>query len=171
MKRARGFSRRRAMARPKETSSRLPKRPRDPAGAAILLAATPFLIGGAVALAVTVAGGSSLAAVWLKSMLGRGGYRARAMRDCLRGYAQGNHSFPSLRSAILGSAKGAVLSVFGPPRTALLGRGASRLSIWRADTWYYPLERPTRSAMAIRFDRNVAREVERVSAPREVTSQ
>ncbi len=153
------------MARPKETSSRLPKRPRDPAGAAILLAATPFLIGGAVALAVTVAGGSSPAAVWLKSMLGGGGHRARAMRDCLRGYAQGNHSFPSLRSAILGSAKGAVLSVFGPPRTALLGRGASRLSIWRADTWYYPLDRDDRSVIAIQFEGNVAHAVEKITSP------
>jgi hypothetical protein len=41
----------------------------------------------------------------------------------------------------------------------------TKLSIWRADTWYYPLDRADRSAIAIRFDGNVARGVDRISVP------
>ncbi|MGB7160479.1 MAG: hypothetical protein WBD40_20605, partial [Tepidisphaeraceae bacterium] len=70
--------------------------------------------------------------------------------------------------AIVGSAKGAVANVFGPPRTAMLGRGTGRMSIWRAQTWYYPLDRRARSVLAIRFEGNVAREVELINALREV---
>ncbi len=89
------------------------------------------------------------------------------MRDAMRGYARGAEPFSSLRAAIVGSARGAIAGVLGPPRTAMLGRGTTprTMSVWRAETWYYPLDRRSQAALAIRFEANVAREVERVTAP------
>ena len=156
------------MARPKRRSSQS-KSPRDPAGKVVLLAATPLLLGGALALTVALAGADSTVGKWLKSFAGGtgggGGTRTRAIRERLIGYARGEQPFAALREAIVGSAKGAVKTVFGPPRTARLGRSPHRPSIWRADTWYYPLDRADRSAIAIRFEGNVARDVEKISVP------
>ncbi len=158
------------MARPKRRSSSLPKPTRrDPAGAALLLAATPLLIGGAIALTVALSGATSPLGAWVKSLLGGvSAPRTRAIRDVLMGYARGKQPFAALRGAIIGSAKGSVVAVFGPPRTALLGRNFTKLSIWRAETWYYPLDRAERSAIAIRFERNIARDVEKIGVPAEL---
>jgi hypothetical protein len=155
------------MARRKRTSSALAKLTRDPAGVALVVMATPILIGGAVALGMALAGRKSSVASWLKSLFGAvagAGSRTLAMRDALGHFIHGNGPFAALRDAVIGAGKGAVISVFGPPRTAMLGRGA-RLSIWRSDTWYYPLDQTDRSALAIRFQGNVARDVERISVP------
>lgn len=156
------------MARPKHQPSSLAKPTRDPARAALLLAATPVLIGGAVVLAMAMSAGRSPVGEWLKSMFRSERARTRAMRELLLRHVQREQPFPALRSVILGSAKGSVKAAFGPPRTALLGRGVTRFSIWRAHTWYYPLDRADRSAMAIRFEGNLAREVERISVPTEM---
>ncbi len=157
------------MARPKRRSSQRKSSRRDPAGKVVLLAATPLLVGGAVALTVALAAADSPLGKWLKSFLGvsegGSGHRTRAIRERLAGYARGEQPFIALRDAIVGSAKGCVKTVLGPPRTARLGRGANKPSIWRADTWYYPLDRADRSAIAIRFEGNVAREVEKISVP------
>lgn len=152
------------MARPKHRPSSPAKLKRAPR-AAVLLAATPVLIAGAVALAVVMSAGASPAGNWLKWMFRSGETRKRAMRELLVRYARREQPFLALRGVILGSAKGSVKAAFGPPRTAMLGRGATRFSIWRADTWYYPLDRADRSAMAIRFEGNVARDVEKISVP------
>ena len=151
------------MARRKRTSSALAKLTRDPAGVALVVMATPFLIGGAVALGMALAGRKSSVASWLKSLFGAGS-RTWAMRDALGQFVHGNGPFATLREAVIGAGRGAVINVFGPPRTAMLGRGA-RLSIWRSDTWYYPLDQADRSALAIRFAGNVARDIERISVP------
>ena len=129
--------------------------------------ATPLLLGGALALTVALAGANSPVGKWLKSFVRGtgGGVRTRTIRERLIGYARGQQPFAALREAIVGSAKGAVKTVLGPPRTARLGRTSNRLSIWRADTWYYPLDRADRSAIAIRFEGNVARDVEKISVP------
>ena len=154
------------MARPKRRSSSPGKSQRDPAASALLLAATPLLVGGAIALTVSASGATSPLAVWLKSLLvGTNPSRTRAIRDALIGYARGAQTFVALRAALLGSAKGSVVAVLGPPRTAMLGRSFGKLSIWRADTWYYPLDRADRSALAIKFENGVAREVDRISVP------
>ena len=155
------------MARPRRRSSSSSKSKRDPAAAAaLLLAATPLLVGGAIALTVAVSGAKSPLGAWLKSLfVGTSPSRTRAIRDALVAYAQGTQSFAALRVAILGSAKGSVVAVFGPPRTAMLGRNFGKLSIWRADTWYYALDRADRSALAIRFENGVAREVDRITVP------
>ena len=133
-------------------------RRRDPLGAALLLAATPLLVCGAVAVAL-------LLRRRRQRQRPRRPSRALAMRDGLGRYARGDETFSSLRTAIVGSAKAVVLSAFGPPRTALLGHGARRPSVWRAETWYYPLDRAARSAMAIRFQGNLVHDVEKISVP------
>jgi hypothetical protein len=155
------------MARPKRRSSHDLPAPRDVAGKAILIAATPLILGGALALTMALAGAETPVGKWLKSLVGGGsaGSRTRAIREGLAAYARGQQPFAALRNAIVGSAKGAVKTVLGPPRTARLGSTPNKLSIWRADTWYYPLDRADRSAIAIRFEGNVAREVERISVP------
>jgi hypothetical protein len=56
-----------------------------------------------------------------------------------------------------------VQSVFGPPRAAggvpaVPGQG--RQAYWDADTWYYALDPDRKTAMAIRFENGVAREVD-----------
>ena len=157
------------MARPKRPSSSRSKSERDPASsaAALLLAATPLLLGGTVALGVALSGANSPLGAWVRSVLGGlSPTRTRAIREALVGFARGQRPFAALRAAILGSAKGSVVAVLGPPRTALAGRHAGgKFSIWRADTWYYPLDRADRSALAIRFEGSIAKDVERISVP------
>ena len=151
------------MPRRKRPTSPLAKVAQDPAGAALILLATPLIVGGAIAVAMALSGSRSPVAAWFKSRFGAP--RTRAMREWLGRYVRGQAPFAALRDAIVGSAKGAVVTVFGPPRTAMLGRGVTKLSIWRSDTWYYPLDRADRSAIAIRFEGNVARDVEHIRVP------
>jgi hypothetical protein len=62
----------------------------------------------------------------------------------------------TLRAAILGNGQREVASMLGPPRIAQSG----------ADSiWYYPLSNEERVALAISFDRGVARRVEFVAPP------
>ena len=142
------------------------KRPRasfepDSAGRALLMIMTPLLVGGAVALAVT---GAVPLGAWLQGMLGPS--RQRAMREASRQFTTGARSMAALRRSIVGSAKRAVVSVFGPPRTATITRPAGAgPTFWQADTWYYPIDGRTKSAMAIRFTGNVAAEVEFLTVP------
>ena len=132
----------------------------DPLGAALIRVAAPLLAGGAIALALS---NSTPLGAWVRNVFGS---RTRAMRDATRRFAAGERPGPALRGAIVGSAKGAVHAVFGPPRTAMVRSAARPVgSFWHADTWYYPLDRATRQAMAIRFAGNVAREVDFVTAP------
>ena len=77
-------------------------------------------------------------------------------------------SLPMLAEAIVGNTRGAVASVFGPPRTAVLSgpvSGIAEAAAWEAETWYYALERDQPLAMAIEFDRDGARHVEFFQAP------
>lgn len=161
------------MARPKLRTKSPPKGQPDAQarrgahGAALALAATPLLIGGVIALTVALSGAMSPLGAWLRSILGfaPASSRSRAMREKFAQYARGGQPFASLQNAIVGSAKSSIVAVLGPPRTALLGRESGTASIWRADTWYYPLDRAERTAIAIRFDGNVARDVEKLSVP------
>ena len=93
------------------------------------------------------------------------------MREATRRFTNGPRAMSNLRRAIVGSAKRAVVSVFGPPRTATMGRpiGPSP-TFWHADTWYYPIDGRTKSAMAIRFAGNVAAEVEFLTVPTRVAN-
>src|SRR5687767_6336949 len=81
----------------------------DTAGRALLMIVTPILLGGAVALAVS---GATPLGSWLHTMFGSS--RQRAMREATRRFAPGPRAMSNLRRAIIGSAKRAVVSVFGP---------------------------------------------------------
>jgi hypothetical protein len=68
-----------------------------------------------------------------------------------------------LRESILGANKQMVQSVFGPPRAAggvAVVPEQGRQAYWEADTWYYALDPQRKTAMAIRFEQGVAREVD-----------
>jgi hypothetical protein len=75
-----------------------------------------------------------------------------------------------LCAAVVGNDKGAVASILGPPRaTAGFAALAPAMLVvsdaFRADTWYYPLDRARRQALVIRFENDIAREAQLVQAP------
>lgn len=75
-------------------------------------------------------------------------------------------SLPMLADAIVGSPKETILAVFGPPRGAVLeGDDVTDANYWQARTWYYPLPKNGRLAMAIAFDDEMARHVDFFEAP------
>jgi hypothetical protein len=86
----------------------------------------------------------------------------------VRGVAE-DGSFASLRAAILRNTKQNVVRVLGPPHAAIVARGGEggvpASTYWQADTWYYPLNRRQRAAMAIRFGGDRAEEVEMIRVP------
>ena len=61
----------------------------------------------------------------------------------------------ALRRAILGVQKKQIAAVLGQPR-ATIGRGNHLTD----DTWYYPIDTRQRLALAIEFDRGVARQTQ-----------
>jgi hypothetical protein len=69
-----------------------------------------------------------------------------------------------LAEAIIGSSKATIESVFGPPRSVAIDQIGvivyPRLVFRLADTWYYPLPRRSRLALAIRFQDQMATRVE-----------
>ena len=77
-------------------------------------------------------------------------------------------SLPMLADAIVGSPKCTILAVFGPPGGAVLSGPAEAVeaSFWQAETWYYALPKNDHTAMAIRFDREMAKGVEFFGPPR-----
>ena|ERR1043165_5367580 len=72
-----------------------------------------------------------------------------------------------IRESVLGRGKTTVAAAFGAPRTAAIGRGqfSDAAAFWYADTWYYPVDSKSKTAMAVRFDRGIAREVDFFEAP------
>lgn len=72
-----------------------------------------------------------------------------------------------LADAIVGNTKAAVAAVFGPPRSAVAaGLQAPAPTFWDADTWYYPLPKGERLAVAIAFEEDFATSVEFLHPPR-----
>lgn len=77
-------------------------------------------------------------------------------------------ALPMLADAIIGSPRETILSVFGPPRSAAIidNTDPAQSSYWQAGTWYYPLHQHGRMAMAILFDKDMARGVDFFCAPK-----
>ena len=80
--------------------------------------------------------------------------------------------FRELRGALIGKNRKQIARVLGTPTTASLTFGAVAMSaggkamtFWDATTWYYPFDQKRRKAIAIRFVRDRAREVEFIGAP------
>ncbi len=67
-----------------------------------------------------------------------------------------------LAQAIMGSDMATVATVFGPPRNAVVGGELPQSDVtqWQSATWYYQLPRQKETAMAIRFELNLARRVD-----------
>jgi hypothetical protein len=138
----------------------------------------PLVIGGA--LAVVALAGQSRVGQWLRGFLSAGDVVTRRQLRARR--AEGGLIPPHrLREMILGRSKASVAARFGPPRTAVM-HAAARSSnssggipsagpsaFWRADTWYYAFDPATQTAVAVRFENDVARAVEFFEAPREET--
>lgn len=103
-------------------------------------------------------GAGMLAAV--VGVVATGGFQSRS-----RTGGERRRSFPAFSRAIVGTTKGMIVDVLGPPPTATRSQGGDYLT---SETWYYPLDVRERSGMAIRFggreDRAVA--VEKIWAPR-----
>jgi hypothetical protein len=95
--------------------------------------------------------------------MGRRAYPSRARRTASRP----GQSLSRLRNAIVGSDRQLIAQVFGLPRgVGEPGRvEVNRPAFWDAGTWYYPLRRRERMAMAIRFDQGIAADVQFIPAP------
>jgi hypothetical protein len=127
----------------------------------------PLLIGGALAL-VAIAGHSKIGA-WL-----RGFFSARTKafppQSALMERVNEGLPLPLLRDSILGRRKVAVADLLGPPRTAVIIRPTmgkvGQAAFWRADTWYYAIDREAQTAMAVMFDAHgIASDVDFFDAP------
>ena len=135
-----------------------------PRGAVIV----PLIVGGVVG-AVVLAMRSPIAA-WIRGFLsdipGPSDLSGSSLLD--RGLAPA-----ALRGKLVGRGKSTVAATCGAPRTAaggsagkiLVGR-KRREDFWQADTWYYPLDSRSQTAMAIRFEKGIARNIEFFDAPR-----
>jgi hypothetical protein len=132
-------------------------------GAVIL----PLMLGGIVG-AVVLAMRSPFAS-WLRGFFsdipGPADLTGTSLLD--RGLAPA-----ALRNKLVGRGKSTAAAACGAPRTAagsagkvVIGRNR-RADFWQADTWYYPLDSQSQTAMAIRFERGIARNVEFFDAPR-----
>jgi len=137
-------------------------------------ALAPILIGGVVAIAVLAL--RSPIAAWIKGFLSPREEPADLTGNSL---LDRDLSPSALRRAILGKGKTAVAAACGAPRTAAGGsagssgkvviggaRGGRAPNFWNADTWYYPLDSRTQTAMAVRFENGIARQIEFFAAPK-----
>lgn len=71
-----------------------------------------------------------------------------------------------LRRQLVGKSRGAVVSLLGPPpATGEQPHPDARVPYWHADTWYYP-GKAGRPAMAITFEKDIARSIDPLSGPR-----
>lgn len=114
---------------------------------------SPMLLIGGAMLVVALAGNTRVGA-WLRGFLSAAHVPARIR---LRSRLHGGLTSLRLRELILGRPKAYVAATFGPPRTAVLGQSRpSEKAFWRGDTWYYAVDADDRTAMAVRFDENVA---------------
>jgi len=114
-------------------------------------------VGGVASVAVifgTILGALTFAHV-LRTLISR------------RGAGAGQFSrLNALRNAILGVQKKQIAAVLGPPR-ATIGRGHYLTD----DTWYYPIDPKQRRALAIEFDRGVARQTQVIDGIRTASTR
>src|SRR5688500_16919011 len=79
--------------------------------------------------------------------------------------------FRELRGALLGKHRTQVARALGTPTSASLSFGSATckgdkpMTFWQASTWYYPFDQKQQKAIAIRFVRDRAKDVEFIGAP------
>ena len=130
-------------------------------------AIAPLLIGSALAI-VAIAGQSKLGS-WLRGFFSTRTKELPPQSALLARVSEGL-PLPLLRDSLLGRRKVAVADLLGPPRTAVITRPTigkiGQAAFWRADTWYYAIDRETQTAMAVMFDEHgFASEVDFFDAP------
>jgi hypothetical protein len=81
---------------------------------------------------------------------------ARGRRFSIPPEESGDRMLARLRSEIVGNGKRRIASMLGPPRVEQTGAEG---------TWYYPVDKKDHLAIAISFDRGLARDVEYVRSP------
>ena len=131
------------------------------AALARVVALVPVAIAGL--MAALVLSSNSPVQSWLRRVL----WSPDAAR---RRRARQQRSLASMKQAILGNSKQAVVAVLGAPRTSTY---VNRIPVarpdqpvyWDADTWYYPLNRRDRSAMAIHFLDGIAQSASVIHSP------
>lgn len=77
-------------------------------------------------------------------------------------------SLHRLRMALLGRTRREIAESLGAPRIAHFASGKTSAgddAWWEADTWYYPVPRRGRTAMAITFAKHQAAEIEFIHVP------
>ncbi len=125
----------------------------------------PVLIGGVVAVVLFTL--RSPVAAWIKGFLSHPAEPTNLTGTSL---LNRNVSPCVVRNSILGRGKSAVAACCGAPRTAAgaAGKvviGSRRPNYWNADTWYYPINARTQTAIAVKFENGIAREVEFFGVP------
>jgi len=93
-----------------------------------------------------------------RKLLSRLTHKASDLEICVADKPADEETLPTLAEAIVGSDKSAIASVLGPPRGAVAsGDSVQRTqTFWQASTWYYPVPRNERMAMAIGFEKDQA---------------
>ena len=96
-----------------------------------------------------------------------------ALRDDLA-LPAADQPFRELRGALLGKHRKQIARVLGTPATASLtfgsaaastNKAAKPMTFWQATTWYYPFDQKHKKAIAIRFVRDRAKDVEFIGSP------
>ena len=72
-----------------------------------------------------------------------------------------------LQEALIGQSRAQVVITLGPPTATSAGASdkPSSRHYWHADVWYYPLDLHRRQAVAITFDGDQAKSIERIIGP------
>jgi hypothetical protein len=73
-------------------------------------------------------------------------------------------TLPMLASALMGSNRQTIFTVFGPPKGVAVIDPSE--PVWEATTWYYAMVRQRQMAIAITFDEDHACDVEFYQVPR-----
>jgi hypothetical protein len=96
----------------------------------------------------------------------------RSRQGLSRTEADQHQPFRELRRALLGKHRKQIARVLGTPTTASMTfaaaapmSGGKAATYWDATTWYYPFDQKQKKAIAIRFVRDRAREVEFIGTP------
>jgi hypothetical protein len=143
------------------------------------LICVPLLLGGVAAAVAASRGplgrklrkllGGPSASAGPEGQAAWGTAQQLAAEDC----RNSPRSLALLRQAIIGNDKHAVVAVFGPPPTTGGYNAPPEPELklpdyFRADTWYYLLDKVNRCAMAIQFEGGVASEAQFLEPPRHV---
>ena len=81
--------------------------------------------------------------------------------------AQAPTNLVPLQQALIGRSRAQVVVTLGPPpaTSSMETGGAGARHYWHAETWYYPLDLNRRQAVAITFQQNQVKSIDRFAGP------